>query len=402
MNPTQNDVLLDCGTDSLFDIFTRDICQLTHLRRGDISKRKGDRNNIKAGLALLVDVGLMPLAVAFGQRATDVHEAIRFEGRLFEAVNARHPGGPGGIEWKRLALLIYQLFELFQSKVSHQELDSRFLPIPFFAQTPVNSGDGLGHRKHLLHRQEVVEDSGLIGDCAEAATDIDLETARLAVYVTQGRYKADVVHLDESTRFVAASGKSADLRTGDFHSVRVTEQELHKSIGIGRNIEELGAADASQRACGDVTHRVAASFACGDVLYRETPHKRGGIFNMNIVQLEVLPGSDMANAIRILLRQVGQDLQASCIHAAERYLDSLHAGRVPHGHWPFGKIIARKTQRALCLTIVALAIVVSLAIDSASQARFCKDLVVYFPLFLKCDLGLEDIYLFGQRGRHFI
>jgi hypothetical protein len=50
---------------------------------------------------------------------------------------------------------------------------------------------------------------------------------------------------------------------------------------------------------------------------------------VDVVELDVLPRGDMADAVGILLGQVGQHVHLLGVQHAEGDLDALHAGRIP-------------------------------------------------------------------------
>ena len=68
----------------------------------------------------------------------------------------------------------------------------------------------------------------------------------------------------------------------------------------------------------------------GDAGGGQAAHHGGRVIDVHEVQLEILAGRDVRDAIRIFLRDVGQRLELLRIQAAERDLDALHAGRVPY------------------------------------------------------------------------
>ncbi len=63
----------------------------------------------------------------------------------------------------------------------------------------------------------------------------------------------------------------------------------------------------------------------------------GRVVDVDVVELEVLPGGDVADAVGVLLGEVGEDLHLLGVQAAEGNLDALHAGRVPERLRAFGE-----------------------------------------------------------------
>src|SRR5688572_16600201 len=100
---------------------------------------------------------------------------------------------------------------------------------------------------------------------AEPAAHPELEAAHLlAVLDPRLRDETEVMHVDETARFVGTTGeRRLELATEALH-VRMAEQEAHERLGVGRDVERLRLADACERTRGDVAHRVAARFPGGD------------------------------------------------------------------------------------------------------------------------------------------
>ena len=64
----------------------------------------------------------------------------------------------------------------------------------------------------------------------------------------------------------------------------------------------------------------------------------GRVLDVDEVELEILPRRDVRDAVRILLGQLGHDFELCGIEAAERDLDALHAGRIPHRRDALGRL----------------------------------------------------------------
>ena len=179
----------------------------------------------------------------------------------------------------------------------------------------------------------------------------------------------------------------------------MAEQEGSQGAGIGRDVEGLGGADPGQWARGDVAHRVAAGLARGDAHGGQPAHERGRIFDVNEVELEVLAGGDVGDAVRVFLGQLGQHFELARVDPAKRDLDALHAGGIPEGHGAFGQRAGRVDQALGLHAVPALAVVVALAVGAAAQAGFGEELLVEAPALAQLDLVFVDVDLTPEIGR---
>jgi len=138
----------------------------------------------------------------------------------------------------------------------------------------------------------------------------------------------------------------------------------------------------------------------GDAGGGQAAHHGGRVLDVHEVQLEILAGRDVRDAIRIFLRDVGQRLELLRIQAAERDLDALHAGRVPHGIGALGQRSRGVGQLLGFAAVPALAVVVALAVDAAPQAGLREHLLFDLALLAQLDLRLVNIYLARQIRGH--
>src|SRR5579864_68085 len=84
------------------------------------------------------------------------------------------------------------------------------------------------------------------------------------------------------------------------------------------------AADAGQRAGGDVANRVAASLAGSDAHALQLAQDTRNIFNRHVVILNVLSRGDVAHAARVLFRNVAEFRELLSSHPAARQLHANH------------------------------------------------------------------------------
>src|SRR5690606_40249275 len=115
--------------------------------------------------------------------------------------------------------------------------------VALLAEPRVDAGHRLRQGKHLLLGHELVEELGLVRHGAEAAADVNLETAPpLPVDLAGLRDEAHVVDVHEGAGVVAAA-REGDLELApEVLRVRMAEQEPERRIGVGRDSETLVAA----------------------------------------------------------------------------------------------------------------------------------------------------------------
>jgi hypothetical protein len=114
----------------------------------------------------------------------------------------------------------------------------------------------------------------------------------------------------------------------------------------------------------------------------------GAVLDVDEMELEVLPGGDMGDAVGVFLGQFGHDFELARIEPAEGNLDPEHAGRVPDGaRGPWWACPHRELPALRA--VIALAIVVALAVGAAAQPGLGKHLFVDLALLAQLDLGLE-------------
>ena len=106
------------------------------------------------------------------------------------------------------------------------------------------------------------------------------------------------------------------------------------------------------------------------------------------MQLKILAGRHVGDAVGIFLGQFRHDLHLGRIEPAEGQLDPQHAGGVPHRAGTLGGLV-REWQLAAFGAVIALPVVVALAIGAAAQAGLGENLFVDLPLLAQLDLRLE-------------
>src|SRR6185437_9407642 len=120
------------------------------------------------------------------------------------------------------------------------------------------------------------------------------------------------------------------------------------------------------------------------------------VFDVDEVELNVLAGGDVGDAVRVLFAEVGQGFELGGVEAAVGNLDALHARGVPHGAGAFrGNVGVR--EGAGGFAVGALTVVIALAVGAAAESGFGEDAVFNFAVFAEGDFVFVDVELGGER-----
>src|SRR4051794_28562647 len=111
---------------------------------------------------------------------------------------------------------------------------------------------------------------------------------------------------------------------------------------------------------------------------------------MDVMQLYVLPGGDVANSVRIFLSHVREDVHLIRVQATKWNLDALHPRRVPHRVGALGRR-GRERQALVSNAIVSLTVVVALAVGTPAQPGLAKQLALDLAVLLELDLPLVHV-----------
>src|SRR5215831_13340119 len=188
--------------------------------------------------------------------------------------------------------------------------------------------------------------------------------------------------------------------------VGMSQQKAKHGLRVRRDVKNFVAASACKRAGGDVANGVAASLARSDADGGETAHDCGRVFDVYVVKLKVLARGDVGDAIRIFFSEISHRFELLGVKAAARNLDALHAGRVPHGHGALGEFAGGILHLLDFGAVAALAVVVTLSVSAAAEARFGENALVELALLAESNLRVKNIDLvrpaFGNFSRELL
>ncbi len=399
-HPAQQHVLVDGGAQAVAGVLAGDVGQGPGLVGRQVAEGQGEDGHRVAGLALGQHVagppGLEPVGVGAGGQGPR-----RAQRRLVGDVQVGQEGGPARVGPQQLALLQDQPLELGEAELLDQELDPRALAVRLLPQPSEHPRHRLGHRQQLLLGQELVEELGGVGDGAEPAPDVIAEAPlRLPVHHAGLGDAAHVVEVGQPAGLTVAAGEGHLELAPEVLGVVVPQQEVGDRVRVGRDVEGLGLAHAGQGAGGDVADGVAAGLAGGDPHRGQAAHEVRRVLDVDEVELEILAGRHVQDAVRVLLADLGQDIELLGGESAHGDLDPLHAGGVPHRAGALRDLARGEHDVLGALAVVALPVVVPLAVDAAAQARLREELLFYLSKLAQLNLRLENVDLAGQRLGH--
>ena len=135
-------------------------------------------------------------------------------------------------------------------------------------------------------------------------------------------------HADVVEHRLAAVGGAAgevDLElAGEALAERVADEVPVGGLGPRGDVELLVRAGTGEVAAHDVADRVAARLATRHADATEQAHDLGDPFELHVVELDVLPGGDVAPAPRVGVGEVGHHVELVGQHTAPRDLDPHH------------------------------------------------------------------------------
>src|ERR1035441_5982272 len=176
---------------------------------------------------------------------------------------------------------------------AQHELHARLVAVLAVAVLVEHAHDGFAAVEQALFGQELVEQLGFGGQGSEAAADRHTESAAA---IAQDRAQADIVD-GAGDAIVAAATVERDLELARQIAGEILSQKrVADSLGVGPYVEDLVAAQARQRAGGDVAHGVVAGFAIGESGVGQQVHDVGHLGQGHEVILHVLAGGDVAFA----------------------------------------------------------------------------------------------------------
>ena len=180
----------------------------------------------------------------------------------------------------------------------------------------------------------------------------------------------------------------------------MAEQEARQPLGIRRHVECLCPTDPRDWAGGHIANRVTARFTGRNPHRCQPAHAGRGVLDVHEMQLEILPGGDVQNAIGVFFGNLRQDLELFGRDSSKGDLDALHPGRIPRRVGPLGQTGMRIGQALRLQTVEPLGIIIALAVRATAKPGLCKKFLIDFTEFAQFHLRLENINFLAELGRN--
>jgi hypothetical protein len=222
-----------------------------------------------------------------------------------------------------LPLLFDQLGEAIDADAVDQDLDARLVEIVAPSELVVDAEDRLQVGEQVPLRQERPDRLGDHGRAALAAADQHLE-ADLAGLVPV-HAQADIVHLHGGA--VVRRTRDRDLELArEERELRMEGRPLPDDFAVDAGIFDLIAGHAGKVIGGDVADAVAGGLDGVHLHARQLGQDVGRVLQPDPVELQVLPRGEVAVALVVAARDVGQLAQLPGRERAVGHGDAQHVG----------------------------------------------------------------------------
>ncbi len=326
--PAVDQVLLHGGAHPSTGKVPGDAAQDGELLGGDVPEGQLDGDDVVAVLLLGANIageppfeGRVPLPVALGGDGGGGF-VDELGWKLHEGLGVVRLLGPG---------LLQLLFDLGPKGVdAHSvdvELDAGFHPVAAQLVGAVeDANDGLADPEVVLDGDEVVEGVGEPGHDGSAASGDHFEAASLhAVFVNPSPWLEGEIVNGGYHAIVIAAGEGHLELSGEGLGLGVADEPAGEGGEVGADVEGLVGGDAGERTADDVSDGVAAGLPGGEARFAQNAHHVGGVFQLDEVELDVLPGGDVALVEgNVLFDDFAHGLELIGGEAAGGHLDAYH------------------------------------------------------------------------------
>ena len=230
---------------------------------------------------------------------------------------------------ERRAHLLDLLSQPLDAPTREEELQPRPGPVLLLAVDREDPQQRLGERQQLLLGEEVGVLQRLVRDRAEAAPDHHPEAAPGgAVGPPHSGRQPQIVERAEVPERVVDSGQEDLELAAQALAVGVPQEVAGQLHAVGGDVERLGRADAGVGGRADVAHDVAARLLAGHLGAVEGAHHLGAVGQLHPVDLDVLAGGEVGDAVPVDLGDVREGAQLLGRHQAQGELAAHHVHAV--------------------------------------------------------------------------
>src|SRR5262249_5806136 len=218
---------------------------------------------------------------------------------------------------------LHLLGEFLHADLVDEYLDARLVDVVAAAVLVVHAQDRLDVAQEVALGQERLDGLRQVGNAAEPAADADLE-AGLALGIAI-EPQADVV--DFYGGAIVRGGRDGDLEFArQEREFRVQRGVLADQLGPDARILDLLRRHAGPLIGGDVADGIAAGLDAVQPVPRQIAHGVGQLFQLDPVELDVLPRGEVPVAAVVVPRNVGERAHLLGRQRAVRNADAQHVG----------------------------------------------------------------------------
>ncbi len=332
----QDQVLLVADPDLAVAVALGEVGDEFHLLRGGVAGRAADRLERDGGDGMardpvrhrvLRDPARETVVLRHGAIEHDAFGRARRQRRRQGEIGADAVDLGFGQGERRVAdalpFLLDLATDLLGAGLVDEDLDPRLELVVAPAELVVDAKDRLAIGEHVLFRQEIAD---LVGDerrPPEPAADIDRETQPAGLVALE--VEADVMDLHRRAVVLRAGDGDLELPRQE-DEFRVERRPLPKDLGIGPRIGDLVARGAGEMVGGDVSDAVARGLDRVHLDRGEMGEDVRDVLERRPVELEVLPGREMAVAAVVLPRDEGEHAELHRVQRAVGHRDPQHVG----------------------------------------------------------------------------
>ena len=192
------------------------------------------------------------------------------------------------------------------AEIVDQDLDARLVDIVAPAGEVVDAQDRLDIAHDIALRQERLDRLADERRSPEPTADGHLEACLAGAVAMEPQ--ADVVNLHRRAIVGGRGQRDLELarQEGEFRMQRAV---LAQHLGPDARVLDLARGDAGPLVGGDVAHAIAAGLHAVQPDFGEVRHHVGEVFELDPVELDVLPGGEVAVAAIVAAADVGEHAQ---------------------------------------------------------------------------------------------
>ena len=215
--------------------------------------------------------------------------------------------------------------EFFEADLVDQPLHAGPELVLTVAVTVEDPEDRLERGEEVLTRREVLQRQGRMRRGTETARHVHTEAGLERSVLALASDGDDAGIVEHGLATVRRAARKVDLELPrESLSQRVAQEVAIGGLGPRGDVEDLVRAGTCKMARLHVANRVTARLAAGEPDRHQLSQEVGDPLQLDVVELEVLPGGDVTPAPAVLVGDVGQHVELARGELARRCLDPDH------------------------------------------------------------------------------